>query len=87
MNEKNLNNFFLAILGFLNIPIIKYSVDWWNTLHQASSITINYNRIDEAIWLPLWLSFLGLSLYVLLIFMLKLRRLLILKKIETFKTF
>ena len=30
----------LAILGFVNIPIIKFSVDWWNTLHQPASISL-----------------------------------------------
>ena len=30
----------IAILGFINIPIIKFSVDWWSTLHQSSSIKI-----------------------------------------------
>ena len=29
----------IAILGLFNLPVIKYSVDWWNTLHQPSSIT------------------------------------------------
>ena len=27
-----------AIIGFINIPIIKFSVDWWNTLHQPASV-------------------------------------------------
>lgn len=31
---------FLAIIGLINLPIIRYSVDWWNTLHQPSSIQI-----------------------------------------------
>ena len=31
---------FIAILGFINIPIIKFSVDWWSTLHQPSSVNI-----------------------------------------------
>ena len=29
----------LAIVGFVNIPIIKFSVDWWNTLHQPATIS------------------------------------------------
>ncbi len=35
----------LAIVGFVNVPIIKFSVDWWNTLHQPASVT----RLDGAI--------------------------------------
>ena len=30
----------ITILGIINVPIIKYSVDWWNTLHQPASINI-----------------------------------------------
>ena len=74
----------LAILGFLNIPVIKYSVDWWNTLHQSSSITLNSSSLDESIWIPLLLSFLTLILYVILIIFLKLRNLLIYKKIYSY---
>ena len=32
----------LGIIGFINIPIIKFSVDWWNTLHQPASVFLNY---------------------------------------------
>jgi heme exporter protein C len=28
----------LALVGIINLPIVKFSVDWWNTLHQASSV-------------------------------------------------
>jgi heme exporter protein C len=28
----------VAIVGFINVPIIKFSVDWWNTLHQPASV-------------------------------------------------
>ena len=28
----------LILVGFVNIPIIKFSVDWWNTLHQSASV-------------------------------------------------
>ena len=30
----------LALVGVINLPIIKFSVDWWNTLHQGSTITL-----------------------------------------------
>ena len=29
----------VAMVGFINIPIIKFSVDWWNTLHQPASVS------------------------------------------------
>ena len=34
----------IAILGVVNVPIIKFSVDWWNTLHQPASINILSNQ-------------------------------------------
>ena len=37
----------LAIIGAINIPIIKFSVDWWNTLHQSASITTSGSSIDS----------------------------------------
>jgi heme exporter protein C len=38
--ERGLNNAaWLSIIGLVNLPIIKFSVDWWNTLHQSSSIS------------------------------------------------
>jgi ABC-type transport system involved in cytochrome c biogenesis, permease component len=37
----------LAIIGAINIPIIKFSVDWWNTLHQGASITTSGSSIDS----------------------------------------
>ena len=44
----------LAIVGFVNVPIIKFSVDWWNTLHQPASIVrIDGPAIHPSILLPL----------------------------------
>ena len=37
---------FITILGIINVPIIKYSVDWWNTLHQPASIkSVSYTHL------------------------------------------
>lgn len=51
----------LAIVGAINIPIIKFSVDWWNTLHQNASITFSGSAIDgEMLYaLPLMLASFG----------------------------
>ncbi len=44
----------LAIVGFVNVPIIKFSVDWWNTLHQPASIVrIDGPAIHPSILVPL----------------------------------
>ena len=62
----------IAIIGLINIPVIKYSVDWWNTLHQPSSIKISgANYIHTSMLLPLMLMLLVLLLYCALIFLMK----------------
>ena len=52
----------LSLVGTINLPIIKYSVEWWNTLHQGPSITLTKNAIDPAMLLPLFLSLGGFTL-------------------------
>lgn len=45
---------FLLLAGVINIPVIKFSVDWWNTLHQAASLTrFAKPAIDGSMLLPL----------------------------------
>ena len=58
-----------ALLGFINIPIVKYSVDWWNTLHQPASVmrmggpTIHYSMLYPLLFVFFW--FCLISLYFL----------------------
>ena len=62
----------ITILGIINVPIIKYSVDWWNTLHQPASIKITgTSTIHSSMMLPLLLMFFVLILYCALIFLMK----------------
>ncbi len=63
----------IAIAGLINIPIIKYSVDWWSTLHQPQSINIlsGSSSIHSSMLLPLMLMLLVLLLYCALIFLMK----------------
>jgi len=50
----------LAIVGVINIPIIKYSVDWWLTLHQPATFRLTEApAMPPAMWLPLLLNVLG----------------------------
>ncbi|WP_148253351.1 heme ABC transporter permease [Aidingimonas lacisalsi] len=50
----------LAIVGVINIPIIKYSVEWWNTLHQPATFSITERPAMPAeMWLPLLLMVVG----------------------------
>ena len=62
----------IAIVGLVNIPIVKYSVDWWNTLHQPSSIKLDgTSSIHSSMLLPLMLMLLVLLLYCALILLMK----------------
>ena len=62
---------YLAVIGGLNLPIIKFSVDWWNTLHQPASILRTGGiSINNEMLLPLFLMAVGFMLtfiYTLLI--------------------
>ncbi|MBT3599589.1 MAG: cytochrome c biogenesis protein CcsA [Candidatus Pelagibacter sp.] len=62
----------IIILGAINVPIIKFSVDWWNTLHQPASINILSNTsIDVAMLIPLSIMTAAFTLFSLLIFLMK----------------
>jgi heme exporter protein C len=62
----------IIILGVINVPIIKFSVDWWNTLHQPASINILSNTsIDVAMLIPLSIMTAAFTLFSLLIFLMK----------------
>lgn len=53
----------LLLVGAVNIPIIKYSVEWWNTLHQSASFTLTEKpSMPAEMWVPLLLAVLGLYL-------------------------
>ncbi|MGO1232543.1 MAG: heme ABC transporter permease CcmC [Marinobacter sp.] len=53
----------LVLVGVVNIPIIKYSVDWWNTLHQPATVKLTEKpSMPTEMWVPLLLSILGLYL-------------------------
>ena len=62
----------IAILGAINVPIIKFSVDWWNTLHQGSSVNIISNTsIHISMLIPLGIMTAAFALFSLLIFLMK----------------
>jgi heme exporter protein C len=63
---------FITILGIVNVPIIKYSVDWWNTLHQPASINIlSKSSIHSSMLFPLLIMTAAFALFSLLIFLMK----------------
>ena len=73
-NFENANKIssIIGIIGLINLPIIKYSVNWWSTLHQPSSITLtSAPTIHHTMLVPLIIMLAGMILYSLLIFLMK----------------
>ena len=77
---KFINNFekankvssIIAVIGLFNLPIIKYSVVWWNTLHQPSSITLtSAPTIHYTMLIPLAIMLFGMVIYSLIIFLMR----------------
>ena len=62
----------IGIIGLFNLPVIKYSVDWWSTLHQSSSITLtSVPTIHYTMLIPLIIMFLGMVIYSVIIFLMR----------------
>ena len=73
----------IGILGTLNLPIIKYSVDWWNTLHQSSSLTLtSAPKIHYTMLIPLLIMLLGMIIYTFIIFLMKYKSEIIKSKLD-----
>jgi heme exporter protein C len=64
----------LALVGFINVPIIKFSVDWWNTLHQPASVfRMGGPTIDPSLLRPLFVMALGFTLLFVLLHLIAIR--------------
>lgn len=64
----------IALVGLVNLPIIKYSVVWWNTLHQASSFSIAHKpSMPASMWLPLLIMVIGSYLFTATVVMMRTR--------------
>ena len=62
----------IGAIGLFNLPVIKYSVDWWNTLHQPSSITLtSAPTIHYTMLIPLTIMLLGMIIYTLIVFLMR----------------
>ena len=62
----------IAVLGFINVPIVKFSVDWWSTLHQTSSVNIlSKTSIHSTMLIPLAIMTAAFTLFSILIFLMK----------------
>jgi heme exporter protein C len=64
----------LALVGVVNIPIIHYSVEWWNTLHQGPTVTkFDAPSIHPSMLIPLLLMALAFKLYYLAVVLMRAR--------------
>ncbi|MEQ9662200.1 MAG: heme ABC transporter permease CcmC [Parasphingopyxis sp.] len=62
-----------GIVGAINLPIIHYSVTWWNSIHQVQSITLQGSTIDMAILWPMLVSMAGFTLLFAAIVLMRMR--------------
>ena len=63
---------FIALIGAVNIPIVKYSVDWWSTLHQPASVNLlKDTTIHSSMLVPLFIMTAAFALFSFLIFLMK----------------
>ncbi len=64
----------LALVGFVNVPIIKFSVDWWNTLHQPASVSrVGTPAIDASMLWPLLVMALGFTLFFVTLLLVRMK--------------
>ncbi len=77
----------LTLAGFINIPIIKFSVDWWNTLHQPASVMrIGGPKIDKSLLTPLLVMALAFTLLFAALLLLRMRTELARRRIARLQT-
>ncbi len=76
----------LVLVGFVNIPIIKFSVDWWNTLHQPASVArMGGPAIHPSMLWPLLIMALAFTAYFVTVVLLRVRSEIIARKIQTLR--
>ena len=73
----------LACVGAINLPIIKYSVEWWNTLHQGASVfRMDGPTIDPSMLWPLVLTGLGFNVLFVVLLLVRIKSELLARRIE-----
>ncbi|HJO72901.1 MAG: heme ABC transporter permease [Rhodospirillales bacterium] len=77
----------LALVGFVNVPIIKFSVDWWNTLHQPTSVfKMDGPAIHPSMLAPLLVMALAYTAFYLWVLLLRVRGEIAASKIRAIRT-
>ena len=78
----------LVLVGTVNLPIIKFSVDWWNTLHQPASVArLDGPTMDTAMLIPLLVMALAFTLLFVVLALLRTRAELTWRKVEVLRLF
>jgi heme exporter protein C len=76
----------MALVGFVNVPIIKFSVDWWYTLHQPASVfRAGGPSVDASMLWPLGLMAAGFTTYYLYVVLVRLRAEIVAGKIRALR--
>ena len=76
----------LALVGVVNLPIIKFSVDWWNTLHQPASVMrLGGPTIDVTILVPLVVMAVAFTLFFVAVLLIRMRAAIIQRKEQAFR--
>ncbi|MCE1235414.1 MAG: heme ABC transporter permease [Hyphomicrobiales bacterium] len=76
----------LTLVGAINIPIIKFSVDWWNTLHQPSSVfRMGGSTIDASMLIPLLIMAVAFSLLFVVVHLMAMRNEILRRRIRTMR--
>ena len=76
----------LALVGFVNVPIIKFSVDWWNTLHQpASVLRLDGPSIHPTLLTPLLVMGVGFTGYFVVVLLIRLEREILARQAQTLR--
>ncbi len=76
----------LTLVGALDLPIIKFSVDWWNTLHQpASVLRLGAPSIDPSILIPLLISALAFTLLFAVLLLAAMRNEILRRRVRTLR--
>ncbi len=71
----------LTLVGLVDLPIIHYSVYWWNTLHQGSTLSVfSKPKIDASMLYPLLFTLMGFALYCVVVVLLRARNELLLRE-------
>jgi len=74
----------LILVGVVNIPIIKYSVDWWNTLHQPATFKLTEKpEMVPEMWIPLLVMVIGIYCFFAAVVILRMRNEILIRERKT----